>query len=71
MNVLIKQRLINEIQNEENIIELVQFFELWQQMKNSFSQSPIDLFAGSLGDEEAEEIRQIIQSEFEDIEGEW
>jgi len=71
MNALIKQRLINEIQNEEDTIELVQFFELWQHTRNSFAHSPIDLFAGSLNDETAEEIRQIIQSEFQNIEGEW
>ncbi|MDM8568614.1 hypothetical protein QUF50_03695 [Thiotrichales bacterium HSG1] len=71
MNTLIKQRLIDKIQNEKNTIEIVQLFELWQQLKNSFPQSPINLFAGSLNDEDAEEIRQIVQSEFQNIEGEW
>jgi hypothetical protein len=70
MNTLIKQRLIDEIQNEENTIEIVQLFELWQQLKKSFSYSPIDLFAGSL-DDDAEKIRQAIKSEFQNIEGEW
>ncbi len=73
MTTLVKQRLIDEIQNRANTIELVQLFELWQWLKN-FShrtQSPILLFAGSLNDEDAEEMRQLIQSEFQNIEGEW
>ncbi len=73
MTTLVKQRLIDEIQNRANTIELVQLFELWQWFKkfSPLPQSPIQLFAGSLNDEDAEEMRQLIQSEFQHIEGEW
>jgi hypothetical protein len=73
MTTLVKQRLIDEIQNRVNTIELVQFFELWQRLKNisPLPKSPINLFAGCLNDDDAEEIRQLIQSEFNHIEGEW
>ncbi|EDN72954.1 MAG TPA: hypothetical protein DCM38_08550 [Gammaproteobacteria bacterium] len=73
MTTLVKQRLIDEIENRANTIDLVQLFELWQRVKNfsPLSQSPILLFAGCLNDEEAEEMRQLIQSEFQHIEGEW
>ncbi|HEW98683.1 MAG: hypothetical protein DRR16_18390 [Candidatus Parabeggiatoa sp. nov. 3] len=73
MTTLVKQRLIDEIQNRTNTIDLVQFFELWQQIKkfSPLNQSPILSFAGCLNDEEAEEMRQLIQSEFQHIEGDW
>jgi len=73
MSTLVKQRLIDEIKNGDNIVNLVQFFELWQQLKNfsPLSQSPINLFSGCLNDDDAEEIRQIVKAEFNHIEGEW
>jgi hypothetical protein len=72
MNLAIKQQLISEIQEIANPIVLVQLFEVWQHLKKStLPHSPILSYAGCLEDEEAEEMRQLIQSEFQHIEGEW
>jgi hypothetical protein len=72
LELSVKEQLISEIQEMANPIVLVQLFEFWQLLKkNTIPHSPILSYAGCLEDEEAEEMRQLIQSEFQHIEGEW
>ncbi|EDN67677.1 hypothetical protein BGP_5477 [Beggiatoa sp. PS] len=66
MNLAIKQQLISEIQQIANPVILVELFEVWQLLKKRTSlPSPILSYAGCLEDEDAEEMRQLIQSEFQ------
>lgn len=73
MNV--KQQLIAKIENIDNPIVLVQLFEIAQLIQHNLTHlknnSVISQFAGCLDDINAQEMRNIISREFNQIEGEW
>lgn len=76
MNLSVKEQLISEIQGVANLTALVQLFEFWQLLKKHVSTPPslsmsIFALAGTLDDAEADAMRQLIQAEFQHIEGEW
>jgi len=72
LELSVKEYFISEIREMTNTARLVQLFELYQLLKkNSIGESPILSYAGRLEDGEAEAMRQLIQSEFQQIEGEW
>jgi len=72
LELSIKEYFISEIRDMTNTTRLVQLFEIYQLLKkNAIDDSPILSFAGCLEDGEAEAMRQLIQSEFQQIEGEW
>lgn len=71
----VKQQLIAEIQGIDNSIALVQLFEIMQLIKkNIASPQPNNVFSrfsGCLNDADAQDMRNIINTEFNKIEGEW
>ena len=70
----VKQQLIAEIEQIDNPITLVQLFEIMQLITQTPQRAKNDLianFAGCLNDNDAEEMKNIINSEFNKIEGEW
>lgn len=73
MNV--KQQLIAKIEHIDNPIALVQLFEIMQLMQYNLphlkDNAIISQFAGCLNDTDAQEMRNIINHEFNQIEGEW
>lgn len=74
MNLSVKEQLISEIQGVANLTALVQLFEFWQLLKKHVSTTPslsIFALAGTLDDTEADAMRQLIQAEFQHLEGEW
>jgi len=72
LELSIKEYFISEILDMTNTTVLVQLFELYQLLKkNTIGDSPILSYAGCLEDGEAEAMRQLFQTEFQQIEGEW
>jgi hypothetical protein len=73
LNFSVKEQLLSEIQAVANPTVLVQLFELWQLVKkpSTIPPSPIFALAGTLDDAEACAMRELLQAEFQQIEGEW
>jgi hypothetical protein len=72
INQLLKEQLLAEIRDLHNPLVVAQLFEFWQLLKRINSPaSSIKSYVGCLPDDSAEEIRQLIQSEFQRIEGDW
>jgi hypothetical protein len=73
MNLSLKEQLLTEIRDLPDPLVIAQLFEFWQSLKRTtlLPNSSIWSYAGCLSDNEAQEIRQLIQSEFQRIEGEW
>ena len=74
--VSLKQQIIMDLDLLEQmglLLALWQLVEVMKQQVRLFPQvyNPILAHAGTISDEEAEEIRQIIDQEFNTIEGEW
>lgn len=69
----VKQQLIAEIEEIDNPITLVQLFEVMQYIKQNTGQQNtlISRFADYLTDADAQEMRGIVDNEFNKIEGEW
>jgi len=67
----VKQQLISEIENTNNITVLVKLFEILQLMKQPPQQHPLLSLVGCIDDVEAETMRNTISQEFSKIEGEW
>ncbi|MCX7098390.1 MAG: hypothetical protein NTV43_10870 [Methylococcales bacterium] len=69
----VKQQLIAEIEEIDNPITLVQLFEIMQLIKQNAGKrnTLISRFAGCLNDADAQEMRGIVDNEFNKIEGEW
>ena len=75
IKMAIKEQIIRDIREIQNPQALNQLFDYVQNIKK---ESPhitnleaVLQFAGIIGDQEAESLRQIINSEFDKIEGEW
>jgi len=75
IKMAIKEQIIRDIREIQNPQALNQLFDYVQNIKK---ESPhitnlgaVLQFAGIIGDQEAESLRQIITSEFDKIEGEW
>lgn len=68
----IKQQLYIEIERASPEVA-GQLFDFLQLIKQSLHQNdhPFQKIIGSLSNEDADEMRSIIHSEFENIEGEW
>jgi hypothetical protein len=75
LELSIKEYFISEIRDMSNTTVLVQLFEFYQLLKKTAIDnspiSPILSMAGCLEDGEAEAMRQLFQTEFQQIEGEW
>ena len=71
----VKQQLIAEIEAIDNPIALVQLFEIMQLIKQNptknRSNTLLSRFAGCLDNADAQDMRNIINNEFNKIEGEW
>jgi len=67
----VKQQLISEIENTENLTILVKLFEILQLMKQSPQHHPLLSLVGCIDDIEAKTMKNIISQEFSKIEGEW
>jgi hypothetical protein len=72
-NMTIKEQLIAEIEAIDNPITLVQLFEIMQLIKQNITKNNnfLSQFAGCLNDADAQDMRNIISHEFNNIEGEW
>ena len=71
MNV--KAQLIAEIEEIDNPIALVQIFEIMQLIKQNITKNNtlLSKFSGCLSDDDAQDMRSIVNNEFNAIEGEW
>jgi ElaB/YqjD/DUF883 family membrane-anchored ribosome-binding protein len=74
--MILREHIIKEVKTIEDLQLLNQLFEYMQMLKRTVNQvSPnrekVLQLAGSLTDEEAGEVRKIINDEFNQIEGEW
>ena len=69
----VKAQLIAEIEDIDNPIALVQIFEIMQLIKQNITKNNtlLSKFAGCLSDEDAQDMRSIVNNEFNAIEGEW
>ncbi len=70
----VKQQLIAEIERIDNPVILVHIFEMMQliiQTPQYQKNNLISKFSGCLNDNDAQEMKAIINSEFNQIEGEW
>jgi len=70
----VKQQLMAEIERIENPIILVNLFEIMQLITQTPQKSKNNLilkFAGCLNDNDAQEMKAIINNEFNKVEGEW
>lgn len=74
MNSTLKKQIILDLDILERygMLHLVsQFVELMKHQKPAFVVNPLEEFAGTMPKEDAEEIRAIINKEFNNVEGEW
>lgn len=67
----VKQQLISEIENTDDLAVLVKLFEILQLMKPSAPQHLLLNLVGCIDNTEAEMMRNTISKEFSKIEGEW
>ncbi len=70
----VKQQLIAEIERIDNPIILVNLFEMMQLITQTPQKTKNNLilkFAGCFNDNDAQEMKTIINKEFNKIEGEW
>jgi hypothetical protein len=75
IKMAIKEQIIRDIREIQNPQALNQLFDYVQNIKKKSPEitnlEAVLQFAGMIGDQEAESLRQIITSEFDKIEGEW
>ena len=69
----VKAQLIAEIEEIDNPIALVQIFEIMQLIKQNITKNNtlLSKFSGCLSDDYAQDMRSIVNNEFNAIEGEW
>lgn len=69
----IRTNIINDIQsfNPEMLSQAFHFFETLKNKNESFNQFNWKKYIGCINDDEAENMRKIINEEFNKIEGEW
>jgi len=73
----LKDKILLDLAEIKNPSLLIQIFEYIQQIKEEHSsptngnKSEVLKFAGKITSEEAKEIQDVIDSEFNSIEGEW
>lgn len=67
----VKQQLISEIENIENLTVLVKLFEILQLMKQPPQQHPLLSLVCCIDDVESKTMKNLISQEFSKIEGEW
>lgn len=72
----IRESLIKDIQEADNQL-LKPLFEIWQLLKKNVTHSSsngnhsFEAFFGILDEKDATEMEEIIQKEFQNIEGDW
>ncbi|MEM8901934.1 MAG: hypothetical protein AAGC85_27755 [Bacteroidota bacterium] len=72
----IRESLIKDIQEADNQL-LKPLFEIWQLLKKNVNSSSsngnqsFEAFFGILDEKDATEMEEIIQKEFQNIEGDW
>ena len=74
--MILKEQILKDIEKIGNPQFLNQIFEYLQLMKksipiDSLNREAVMRFAGSIDDEEARLMKQLIEDEFSNIEGEW
>ena len=70
----LKQRLLADLQDIQHpwlLQQLYQFVQLLKRTEPRNNREAVLAFAGTLSDEEAEEMRSAVKEAFDHIEGEW
>ena len=75
LSTTVKRQLITDIQNIDNAVALMQLFEFMKLVKQNvkpIKSNPSWLdFAGCMSDEQANDMRKIIEREFNNIDSEF
>jgi len=70
----LKQRLLADVQDIQHpwlLQQLYQFVQLLKRTEPRSNREAVLAFAGTLSDEEAEEMRSAVKEAFDYVEGEW
>jgi hypothetical protein len=74
--MILKEQIIKDVNTIADLQLLNQLFEYVQVIKRTVgkvtsNRKNVLQFAGSIDDEEAKQVRQVIDNEFNQLEGEW